>query len=64
MFTSFGIDGLAFAAEALIGEAIGRGNVFPVPHRDTGSLVLDGRFRCLERDDLPSVRHEHCSPDD
>ena len=27
MFTSFGIDGLAFAAEALIGEAIGRGNV-------------------------------------
>jgi len=27
MFTSFGIDGLAFAAEALIGEAIGRGNI-------------------------------------
>lgn len=26
LFTSFGIDGLAFAAEALIGEAIGRGD--------------------------------------
>lgn len=27
MFTSFGIDGLAFAAEALIGEAVGRKNM-------------------------------------
>ena len=27
MFTSFGMDGIAFAAEALIGEAIGRGNL-------------------------------------
>ena len=27
MFTSFGIDGLAFAAEAMIGEAIGRRNL-------------------------------------
>ena len=55
MFTSFGMDGIAFAAEALIGGDRSR-QFGPLPHRRPNRLGLDGRFRGGECLDLLAVR--------